>query len=197
MTPDPSDDPYAAHFRRPGPRGEAPSPKERADEQFNLLYSELKARAQSLLNRENPGHTLQATALVHEAYMKLAQQDRSALQNQSHALALAAVAMRRILVDHARTRGREKRGGGQHATPLDTNITLAGIDPAFDAIDLLALDAALATLERSHPRHARIVELKFFGGLTNPQVASALGLSLSTIENEWKAARELLLAQLM
>ncbi len=149
-----------------------------------------------MLSRESAGHTLQATALVHEAYMKLAQQDRSILQNDSHALALAAIAMRRILVDHARTKHREKRGGGAQPQSLDTSVTLAGVDPAFDAVDLLSLDAALESLAQAHPRHAKVIELKFFGGLTNAQAALVLEVSLSTVENLWREARELMLALL-
>jgi RNA polymerase sigma-70 factor (ECF subfamily) len=193
------EDPYAEHFRRPGPRGEradSTASKSLADEKFNLLYSELKARAQVLLSRENAGHTLQATALVHEAYLKVAQQDRSVLQNDSHALALAAIAMRRILVDHARTKHREKRGGGTHPLPLDTSVTLAGVDPAFDAVDILSLDVALEALAQTHPRHARVIELKFFGGLTNQHAALVLGVSLSSVENLWREARDLLLVRL-
>lgn len=205
-----------AHIRRPGepsrptsqpaqppPRAShqgadpanQPTPKAAADHQFALLYQELKARAQILLSDERPNHTLQATALVNEAYLKLAQQDRAAMQNQSHALALAAIAMRRILVDHARSKSRDKRGGKlNHAAPqTDLLLTLADDHhPAPDPIELLTLERALQSLEATHPRLARLIELRFYGGLTNQQTATVLEVSLGTVENEWRAARALL-----
>lgn len=167
------------------------------DERFKLLYDELRQRAAALLRQESSGHTLQPTALVHEAFMKLAPQDKAQINNDSQALALAAIAMRRVLVDHARTKHREKRGGSQQQPrPLDANMSLAGESPQFDALELLGLNAALEQLEAEHPRIAKLIELRFFGGLTNPQVAQVLGVSIGTVENDWKQARELLLAKL-
>jgi RNA polymerase sigma factor (TIGR02999 family) len=160
------------------------------------LYDELKLRAAAMLRQEDRGHTLQATALVHEAYMKLAQQTRAEIQNESHALALAAVAMRRVLIDHARTKGRDKRGGDKKAVPLDSGITLAGVASQADPIDLLVLEDILSRLEKSQPRYAKIIELRFFGGLTNAQVADVLDVSLGTVESDWKLARELLSEEL-
>jgi RNA polymerase sigma factor (TIGR02999 family) len=149
-------------------------------------------RAAALLKQESAGHTLQPTALVHEAFMKLAPQAKAQIQNDSQALALAAMAMRRVLVDHARTKHRDKRGGQQQPHALDTNISIAGEGPAFDAVDLLSLNTALEAIEAEHPRIAKLIELRFFGGLTNPQVAQVLGVSIGTVENDWKEARELL-----
>jgi len=188
----PEDKPLRAHFRAPGevaPRRELSS-----DEQFTRIYQELKARAQSLLNEERPGHTLQATALVNEAYLKLSQQNRSIIQNQSHALALAAIAMRRILVDHARGKQREKRGGKGQPVQQENELmlTLADDGPAASPVELLSLERALEILEQQHPRLAKIVELRFYGGLTNEQTANVLGVSIGTIESDWRQARSLL-----
>lgn len=181
---------YSEHFRRPG---EVPPRKASSiDDRFSLLYDELRMRAAALLKQESAGHTLQPTALVHEAFMKLAPQAKAQIQNDSQALALAAMAMRRVLVDHARTKHRDKRGGQQQPHALDTNISIAGEGPAFDAVDLLSLNTALEAIEAEHPRIAKLIELRFFGGLTNPQVAQVLGVSIGTVENDWKEARELL-----
>ncbi|MCX5691389.1 MAG: ECF-type sigma factor [Planctomycetota bacterium] len=185
---------YSEHFRRPGEV--SPRKSGSVDDRFKLLYDELRQRAAALLRQESPGHTLQPTALVHEAFMKLAPQDKAQINNDSQALALAAIAMRRVLVDHARTKHREKRGGAQQPRPLDANMSLAGESPQFDALELLGLNAALEQLEAEHPRIAKLIELRFFGGLTNPQVAQVLGVSIGTVENDWKQARELLLAKL-
>lgn len=182
------------HFRR---LGETPSRRERsADERFKLLYDELRLRAASLLSQEKAGHTLQPTALVHEAYLKLAEQTRAEIKDDVHALAVAAMAMRRVLIDHARTRQRDKRGGGRPSVPFDPSLSIVGETPGFESVDLLALEEAMTEIETSNPRLARLIELRFYGGLTNPQIAVVLDVSLGTVENDWKLARELLATRL-
>jgi len=155
------------------------------DRLLPLVYDELRAMAAEMMNRERPGHTLQPTALVHEAYLKLVDQKEARWRSRAHFFAVAAVALRRILVDHARARGRAKRGGGEPKLPLDERLAAA----YERAVDLVALDEALEGLAASHPRHARVVELRFFGGLTIDETAQLLGVSPSTVEREWRYAR--------
>lgn len=141
--------------------------------------------AQSLLAAERADHTLQATALVHEAWLKLAEQSGSRLVDRGHFFAVAAQAMRRILVDHARTRSRQKRGGGERRVLLsDICIT-----PQPREIDVLALDEALQTLCREDATDARIVEMRFFAGLKVREIAAVLGVTEKTVQRRWNYCR--------
>ena len=152
-----------------------------AEKLVGLVYDELRQRAEALMRRESPGHTVQATMLVHDAYLKLIRQERASYRDRDHFFAVAAQTMRRLLVDHARGRQRDKRGGGQVKLSLDESLGLAaGADT-----DVLAVDAALTRLEALDPQQARIVELRFFGGLTVDQVAQQLGMSKRAVEAEW------------
>jgi RNA polymerase sigma factor (TIGR02999 family) len=150
-----------------------------------LVYDELRALAESYLQRERPDHTLQATALVHEAYVRLIDQREVEWQNRAHFFAVAAQAIRRILVDHARSHQRAKRGGSRRRVRLDENMAL--LDDS--TLDLLALDEAMERLTQTHERPARIVELRFFGGLKLTEVAEVLGISPRTVDGEWSMAR--------
>lgn len=152
-----------------------------AGELMPVVYDELKRRAAALMRRESAGHTLQATALVNEAYLRLINQDRVDWQGRTHFFAVASQIMRRILVDHARTRQRAKRGGGDVKVSLDEGL---GLSTERDA-DVLALDQALQKLAEVDPRQAEIVVMRFFGGLTVEEVAAALGVSKRTVEAEW------------
>ena len=156
-----------------------------ADEVVPIVYGELRALAQALMNRERPDHTLQATALVHEAYLRLVGQQRTTWQNRAHFLALASQALRRILVDHARARGRDKRGGGATRIALDEEIVAS----YAAEVDLVAVDHALDALAARSELQARIVELRFFGGLTTAEVAQVVDRSQRTVEREWRFAR--------
>ena len=155
------------------------------DEVFALVFDELRRLANVLLERERADHTLQPTALVHELWLKLGQQHSTAIEDHDQFLQVAAQAMRRILVDHARTRGRVKRGSGAARVPLDDAML------AWDrhAIDLLALDEALDQLGLEQPRMAQLVELRFFGGLDSLDAARVLGVGLRTCERDWTLAR--------
>ena len=150
-----------------------------------LVYGELRALAESYLRQERPDHTLQATALVHEAYVRLIKQEDVDWQNRAHFFGLAAQAIRRILVDHARHHNRAKRGGGLQRVRLEENVAL----PSQEEVDLIALDDALGRLKDFNERAARVVELRFFGGLSRKEVAEFLGLSLRTIGDDWRLAR--------
>lgn len=151
-----------------------------------LVYDELHRQAARYLRRENKGHTLQTTALIHEAYLKLVDQRDVEWQNRAHFFAIAAQAMRRILVDHARTKQREKRGGKDEKLPLEAAMTLA-VDE--QSVDLIQLDEALTKLAGIDERQARVVELKFFSGLSLEQTAEALNISRATAAREWNVAR--------
>jgi RNA polymerase sigma factor (TIGR02999 family) len=159
--------------------------KRAADKLLPLVYDEFRALARHYLSQERANHTLQPTALVHEAYMKLVDQTRVDWQGRSHFFAVAAQAMRRILVDHARSRQREKRGGGRARVMLDEAVALS---PQKDE-DVLALDEALEKLAKLDARQAKVVELRFFGGLDVEEVAEALGVSKRTVEGDWTFAR--------
>jgi len=159
-----------------------------ADELLPLVYDRLRRLARRLLAHERPGHTLQPTALVHEVYLKLVDQTRVSWQGRTHFFAAGARAMRHILVDHARGRGRAKRGGGWNRVTLaeDAAPFAAG---GLDGDELLALDEAMQRLAELDERSARVVELRFFGGLTVPEVAHVLGVSTRTVEGDWTHAR--------
>jgi len=155
------------------------------DELVPLVYEELKRIARSKLRLERRGHTLNTTALVNEAYLKLVQVDSIQWQSRAHFLAIAAQAMRNILVSHARTRKRVKRGGGAPHVPLAEAADL----PVAEANRILDLDAALNQLATLNPRHARIVEYRFFGGMTIEETASVLGISVATTKRDWTVLR--------
>ena len=154
-----------------------------------VVYAELRRRAAAYLRRERPGHTLRPTALVHEAYLKLCAQD-TGFKNREQFYGVASRVMRRILVDHARARAAAKRGGPLRVTLVD--------DPAVHppSPDLLDLDRALEELASLDEREARLVELRFFGGLTLEETARLLGVSLATAKNDWSHAKAWLLARL-
>jgi RNA polymerase sigma factor (TIGR02999 family) len=150
-----------------------------------LVYDELRRLAGAYMRRERPGHTLQPTALVHEAYLRLVDQQRVDWRNRAQFVGLAAMMMRRVLVNHARVRAADKRGGDAERVPL----TLAGEMLRRPEVDALALHEALDRLAAQDPRKSQVVELKFFGGLTTVEIAEALELSPATIEREWSFAR--------
>jgi RNA polymerase sigma factor (TIGR02999 family) len=149
------------------------------------VYAELRKRAAGYLRRERRGHTLQPTALVHEAYLRLVDQSRVEWQGRAHFLAVAAQMMRRVLVDHARRRRAARRGGG--ATRITLDEALARSVPR--QLDLLALDEALDALAALDPQQSRIVELRAFGGLSVVETAEALGISPATVKRDWSFAR--------
>jgi RNA polymerase sigma factor (TIGR02999 family) len=156
-----------------------------------IIYGELRRLAHHYMQNERAGHTLQTTALVHEAYVRLTDVDRMQWRDRGHFFAMAATLMRRILVDHARDRARDKRGGGVVFTALDGNHI--GQDTNIDAI---ALDEALERLAAMDPQQSSIVELRFFGGLTIEETADALDISPATVKREWTWAKAWLYQQL-
>jgi RNA polymerase sigma factor (TIGR02999 family) len=151
-----------------------------------LVYDELRRIAARKLRDERTSHTLSATALVHEAWLELNKLDRIKWQNRSHYLAVAAQAMRRILIDYAVGRSRQKRGGGQVPIPLDGEVWAVA---ETRGEDLLALDEALERLAALNERQSRIVEYRFYGGLTVEETAEALSVSPATVKREWSTAR--------
>ena len=155
------------------------------DEVVPAVYAELRQLAAVHLGRERPGHTLQPTALVHEAYLKLAGGLDDRPRSRAQFLALAAHAVRQVLVDHARARGARKRGGDVARVTLMDGMAETGGVP----VDLLDLDAALGRLADLSPRQARVVELRFFGGLTDDEAADVLDVSARTVRNDWTVAR--------
>jgi RNA polymerase sigma factor (TIGR02999 family) len=159
---------------------------------LDALYGDLHRRAARLLRRERRDHTLRPTALVNEAYLRLLDQREVDWQDRAHFLAIAARTMRRVLLDHARKHLAGKRGDGRRAIPLE----LAGELGSQRHADLIALDDTLKALHEFDPEGARVVELKFFGGLTTDEAAEVLGCSASTIERSWRAARAWLFTQL-
>jgi RNA polymerase sigma factor (TIGR02999 family) len=155
------------------------------DKLLPLVYDELRRLARQFMRHERSDHTLQATALVHEAFVRLVDQSRVEWRNSLHFQALAAQMMRRILVDHAREKGATKRGGEMKRLPLDESAELGTeANP-----DLLELDDALGELARSDPELSRVVELRFFGGLGNEAIAEVLGVSVPTVVRRWRLAR--------
>lgn len=166
---------------------------EAAEALFPLVYDELRRLAGSCLRDERAGHTLQATALVHEAFLKLVGQSGASYTDRRHFFAIASTAMRRILVNHAKAKKAEKRGGGRAPIALDE------AQAVFEerAIDLLALDEALDRLAAIDPDQARLVELRFFGGMTMEQVADQLDISPRAAHYEWSAARAWLRGELL
>lgn len=162
------------------------------DQLMPLVYDELRRLAQSYLRKERPGHTLQGTALVHEAYLRLIDQKQVKWQNRAHFFAMASQMIRRILVDHERGHRAAKRGDGAHKLSLDEAMGISGKTD----LDLLALDDALNDLARLDPAQSRIVELRFFGGLSIEETAEVAGLSTATVNREWSAARAWLFRQM-
>ncbi len=164
-----------------------------ADDLLPLVYNELRKLAAQRLGHEKPGQTLPATALVHEAYLRLVDPNVATHWNsRGHFFAAAAEAMRRILVENARRKASLKHGGGRDRVDLDS--ACAAIDPP--SLDLLALDEALTELATSEPAKAELVKLRYFAGLTMPEAAAALGISLATAERHWTFARSWLYAEL-
>ncbi len=157
-------------------------------ELFPLIYGELRKVARRYLGRERQNHTLQPTALVHEAWMKLQNERGGEWQGRTHGLALAAQAMRRLLVDHGRHQKRQKRGGGMQNVALD-DLLQAATTSGVPVEDLLTLEAALTKLEAVDARAAQVVILRFFSGLSVPEVAEHLQVSSRTVEADWTHAR--------
>jgi len=159
--------------------------RQAASKLIPLVYDELRRLAGRYMRRERADHTLQATALVHEAYLKLVQQPSVEWQNRAHFFGIAAQVMRHILVDHARGHGREKRGAGQQVVSLDEAFVFS----PEKSVELLKLDESLQRLTKLDPRQGRIVELRFFGGLTVEETAHVLGVSPKTVKREWSVAK--------
>ncbi len=155
-----------------------------ADELLPVLYQELRRLAETYLDREPRGHTLQPTALVHEAYLRVAGLTSIDWRDPTHFFGAAAGAMRRVLVDHARRKAAARRGDPRRRVTLDEEGVAAS-----DGVDVVELDDALRRLASLNPRHARIVELRFFAGLSVPEVAKVLGVSASTVAMDWRIAR--------
>ncbi len=157
------------------------------EQMFPLVYNELRHMAARKLRSERDGHTLCTTALVHEAWLELSKLNRIQWQSRAHFLAVAAQAMRRILIDYAVARRRQKRGGGQALESLDQNDALAIAYARGD--DLVALDEALSRLMAMNERQARVVECRFYGGMSVEETAEALSVSPATVKREWATAR--------
>jgi len=155
------------------------------EELIPLVYPELKRLARSHMRRENPGHTLQTSALINEAYLRLVDQQNVQWQDRGHFFAVSARIMRHILTDHARGHSRNKRGAGAPHVPLDEAEALA----QERAAEIIALDEALKTLAAVDARKSQLVELRFFGGLTVEETAEVMGLSPITIKREWRSAK--------
>ena len=163
--------------------------REALDRLIPIVYDELRTIASRQLAREWRHDRLQTTTVVNEAYVKLFAQRQVDWQNRGHFFAIAAQLMRRILVDHARRELREKHGGGAIHVELSDAISTAAVEPTLDVLDAVALDAALQKLEALDPDQGRIVELRFFGGLTVEETAAALGISPATVKREWAVAK--------
>ena len=162
------------------------------DQLLELVYDDFRVMAAGYLRRESADLTLQPTALVHEAFLRLIDQSNVQWNGRTHFLAIGAQAMRRVLVDHARHRRREKRGGSRKRISFDEQMFLSREHDE----DLLAVDELLAELQEIDPRQAKIVELRFFGGMTSSEVAEYLGISKSTADREWRVVRAWLRQQL-
>ena len=159
--------------------------QEALDRLLPLVYGELRRLAQSYMRRERAGHTLQTTALIHEAYLRLIDAKQAPLGNRAHFFAVASRLMRQILVDFARSRGYQKRGGGAQQVSLDEALVIG--QPRDE--DLVVLDEALTALGEVDERKARVVELRFFGGLTEAEMAEALEVSPETVRRDWRLAK--------
>jgi len=175
------------------PPGAADDPSSTTSALFTLLYQELHALAQGYLRRERPWHTLQATAIVHEAFVQLSRGGERPWRERDHFLATAARAIRRVLVNHAEAHKAKKRGGGGPRISLDEAGDVAS---EGTTVDVLALEEALARLERLDARQCRIVELRFFGGLSIDEIARLLDVSPRTVDGDWAMARAWLQGEL-
>ena len=173
--------------------GEAGMKPGATDELFEVVYPELRRMAESFLSSERPDHTLQATELVHEAYLRLIDQTRCEWRNRAQFMAIAGRAMRRILVDHARRRAADKRGGGMQKVSLDECLEL-GSERADTVV--LALEKALRKFESEEPEKARVVEMLFFAGFTHEDCARFLGVSARTVARYWDYAQAWLYTQM-
>ncbi len=162
------------------------------DQLMPLVYDELRRLASHYLRHERPGHTLQPTALVHEAYLRLVGEENRRWENRAHFFAIAAQLMRRILVEHARSHHAAKRGGAAPKLALAEAADLA----QASGMDLVSLDEALSRLAAIDPQQSRIVELRFFGGLTVEETAEVLGVSPNTVKYEWRLAKAWFLREL-
>ena len=162
------------------------------DKLYPLVYDELHRMARRYMNRERKGHTLQTTALINEAYVRLVDQKHVHWANRAHFFAISAQIMRRILIDHARRHGYAKRGGGAEKVSLDETAIIAD-DPASD---LLLLDEALSRLAEMDPRRSQVVELRYFGGLNNEEISGVLKISENTVTRDWNMARAWLYQEL-
>jgi RNA polymerase sigma factor (TIGR02999 family) len=158
---------------------------EAVDQAFPVVYSELRRIASGLMLRERVGHTLQPTAVVHEAYCRLVDQTNTRWQDRAHFIGIAARAMRQILVDYARRRAREKREGAWQRVTLHDQLE----NTAQSEIEVLELDEALTKLGKFDDRMARVVELRFFGGLTAEEIGHVLGVTRRTVQNDWRVAK--------
>jgi RNA polymerase sigma factor (TIGR02999 family) len=157
-----------------------------------LVLDELRSLARGYMNRQRPGHTLQTSALVNEAYLRLVDSSRVQWKSRAHFFAVSAQLMRRVLVDFARARQNLKRGGGARKVSLDEALVVA----SGQGEELIALDDALTTLAALNPRQSRIVELRYFGGLSEEETAEALGVSVRTVRRDWSLARAWLYREL-
>lgn len=157
-----------------------------ADALLRLVYDELRRQAHRYLQKERGGHTLQTTALVHEAYLKLIKQESVKWESRTHFFGIAATMMRRILIDYAKTKHRVRRGGVKEDLPIEEALTVAVSDMDFDLLDL---DRALNRLAEKDEHLAKIVELRFFSGLDVPETAEVLGVSESTVKRDWAMAK--------
>ena len=162
------------------------------DSLLPLVYQELRRLAAAYIRRERPGYTLQPTALVNEAYLRLLKDDPARWQNRAHFCAIAAHSMRQILIERARARDAQKRGGARARVTLDEALVAGGAR----SIDLVALDEALERLAAIDPEQARLVELRFFGGLTVEETAEAMHISPATVKRHWTVARAWLAREL-
>ena len=162
------------------------------DELYPLVYNELHRLARRYMSRERKGHTLQTTALINEAYVRLVDQKNVQWANRSHFFAISAQIMRRILIDHARRHAYAKRGGGAQQVSLEEAATVA---PDL-GLELIRLDEALNTLAEMDPRRSQVVEMRYFGGLNNEEIAGVLNISENTVTRDWNMARAWLYQQL-
>jgi RNA polymerase sigma-70 factor, ECF subfamily len=159
--------------------------KSAADQLLPIVYSELHRLAKSYMSRERRDHTLQPTALINQAYLRIAQQEHMEWQNHAHFIGFAANVMRRVLVDHARERNAAMRGGGRVRVELDEGVAAS---PEASA-EILQLEEALTRLEQLNPRQAQVVEMRYFGGLSVEEVASILGIAPRSVKRDWALAR--------
>lgn len=164
-----------------------------AERLLPILYQELKGIANQHMRNERTDHTLQATALVHEAYLKLVDQSRVQWQGKAHFCAVASNIMRRILVDHARTKNAAKRGKGAQRITLDEQLMEGSLEANVDLVDL---DELLNELAALNSRHAKIIEMRYFAGMTIEETAAALDVSVSTVKGDWRTAKAWLTARL-